>query len=76
MRHFSRCFVRVKWAIYLLSFKNSSQILVVISGANIGYKRLVVFYVPSAAMSFRDTTPFTVPWEGREARVYTLPIGN
>ena len=29
---------------------------------------LVVFYVPSTAMSFRDGTPFTVPWEGREAR--------
>ena len=29
---------------------------------------LVVFYVPSTAMSFRDGTPFTVPCEGRGAR--------
>ena len=29
---------------------------------------LFVFYVPSTARSFRDGTPFTVPWKGREPR--------
>ena len=29
---------------------------------------LVVFYVQSTPRSFRDSIPFTVPCEGREAR--------
>ena len=32
---------------------------------------------PLTARSFRNSSPFTVPCEGREARlIHTVPIGN
>ena len=39
MRPLSRCLVGVKWAIYILGFKNPSQILVLISYITVRYKR-------------------------------------
>ena len=39
MRHLSRCLVGVKWEIYILGFKNPSQILVLISYITVRYKR-------------------------------------
>ena len=37
---------------------------------------LIVFSVISTARSFRDSAPFTVPCEGREARFLHRPTGN
>ena len=39
MRPLSRCLFGVKWAIYILGFKNPSQILVLISYITVRYKR-------------------------------------
>ena len=38
MRPFSRCLVRVKWAIYIQGFKNPSQILVLLSYITVRYQ--------------------------------------
>ena len=64
--------------LYIVSFLKlterpsvASNIKVEILALTVGW--LVVFSVPSTTRSFRDSAPFTIPCEGREARFLHCP---